>query len=579
MLTDTQVTAIIKKAKLLSEADLTAALKKVSGGKKSLQQYLLEQKLISTTAFTQAAADYFKVPLAEIKGSQIRQDILLIVPEPLATRHQIIAFNKDKDYLYVATTDPADLEALEFIKRHSGQKLKIYLATEDDIKEILKQYHRSLEAELGSLGVTSNEAGAPSDQETQDLHALAKDLPVVRLVDTILEYAIFEEASDIHIEPAEKEVYVRYRIDGMLRDVMTLPKTIQAGLLARLKVLAGLKLDEHRLPQDGRFKITAKDYKVSFRVSVLPIFDGEKIVMRLLNESSKQLTLEQLGFQPKDLEKIKAAIAKPHGMILITGPTGSGKTTTLYTMMGILNQPDVNISTVEDPIEYRMPRINQSQVQPKIGFTFASGLRALLRQDPDIIMVGEIRDNETVQIAINAAMTGHLVLSTLHTNDAATAIPRLLDMDVPAFLISSTVNVVIAQRLVRKLCQSCLTSYNLDNAALKELGKGLNLDELHTNLQKSGIISERYKTLKDVTFYRGKGCNQCGNEGYKGRIGIYEVLEITPAIQDLIMKHATADQILNAARNASMTLMLEDGFLKAQTGITSLEEILRVTTE
>lgn len=579
MLTDTQVTAIIKKAKLLSEADLAAILKKIGSGKKSLQQYLLEQKLIVTTAFTQATADYFKVPLAEIKGAQVRQDILLIVPEPLATRHQIVAFNKNKDYLYVATTDPTDLEALEFIKRRSGQKLKIYLATEDDIKEIIKQYHRSLEAELGSLGVSSGETGGTTDQEGQNLHALAKDLPVVRLVDTILEYAIFEEASDIHVEPAEKEVYIRYRIDGMLRDVMTLPKTVQAGLLARIKVLAGLKLDEHRLPQDGRFKIATRDYKVSFRVSVLPIFDGEKIVMRLLNESSKQLTLEQLGFQPKDLERVKTAIGKPHGMVLITGPTGSGKTTTLYTMMGILNQPDVNISTVEDPIEYRMPRINQSQVQPKIGFTFASGLRALLRQDPNIIMVGEIRDNETVQIAINAAMTGHLVLSTLHTNDAATAIPRLLDMEVPAFLISSTVNVIIAQRLVRKLCQSCLTSYNLDNAAIKELGKGLNLDELHMNLKKSGILSEGYKTLKDVTFYRGKGCNQCGNEGYKGRIGIYEVMGISPAIQDLIMKRATADQIVTAARSEGMTLMLEDGFIKAQTGITSLEEVLRVTTE
>jgi type IV pilus assembly protein PilB len=500
-----------------------------------------------------------------------------MVPEPLAARHQVITFAKDATTLSVATVDPSDLEALEFIKRRSGLKLKVYLATDDGIREVLKQYHRSLEAELGTMGVaTAPETGG---EPNADLQKLAKDLPVVRLVDTILEYAIFEEASDIHIEPAEKELIVRYRIDGLLRDAMTLPKTIQAGLTARLKVLAGLKLDEHRLPQDGRFKLTSKDYKVSFRVSVLPVFDGEKVVMRLLNEGGKQLTLEQLGFQPTVLAKLKSAMAKPHGMILITGPTGSGKTTTLYTMMGVLNQPDVNISTVEDPIEYRMPRINQSQVQPKIGFSFANGLRSLLRQDPDIIMVGEIRDNETVQIAINASMTGHLVLSTLHTNDAATAIPRLLDMEVPAFLIASTVTVIIAQRLVRKLCPNCITSFNLNAAELKELTGSMNLEQFEQDLKKAGLLSDRYKGLQDVTFYRGKGCNQCGNEGYRGRLGIYEALEMTPAIQDLVMKHATSNEIIKTARAEGMLMMIEDGFLKAQTGVTSLEEVLRVTTE
>jgi len=576
MLTDAQVAAIATAGKLLSAADLATAQKKVAGGKRTLQQQLLEQKLISGQAFTDAAAAYFKVPSVDLKGIQVRQDVLLLVPEPLATRHQVVAFGKDASVLDVATVDPADLEALEFIRRRTGLKLKVHLATEDGIREILKQYHRSLEAELGTLGVPTEAGGADAGA---DLQKLAKDLPVVRLVDTILEYAIFEEASDIHIEPAEKELFVRYRIDGMLRDAMTLPKSVQAGLTARLKVLAGLKLDEHRLPQDGRFKLTSKEYKVSFRVSVLPVFDGEKVVLRLLNEGGKQLTLEQLGFQPNVLQKLKDAMAKPHGMVLITGPTGSGKTTTLYTMMGVLNQPDVNISTVEDPIEYRMPRVNQSQVQPKIGFTFASGLRSLLRQDPNIIMVGEIRDNETVQIAVNAAMTGHLVLSTLHTNDAATAIPRLLDMEVPAFLIASTISVIIAQRLVRKLCPNCLTSFNLTPAELKDLAGGLDLVKLEEGLKAHGLLSSQYKGLHNVTFYRGKGCNQCGNEGYRGRMGIYEALEMTPTIQQLVMKRATANEIVTAARAEGMTMMLEDGFLKAQTGVTSLEEVLRVTTE
>ncbi len=576
MLTDAQVAAIATAGKLLNAADLAAAQKKVAGGKRTLQQYLSDQKLVGGQAFTDAAAAYFKVPAVDLKGVQVRQDVLLLVPEPLAARHQVVAFAKDASTLSVATVDPADLEALEFIRRRTGLKLKVHLATEDGIREILKQYHRSLEAELGTLGVPTEASGA---EPGADLQQLAKDLPVVRLVDTILEYAIFEEASDIHIEPADKELFVRYRIDGLLRDAMTLPKSVQAGLIARLKVLAGLKLDEHRLPQDGRFKLSSKEYKVSFRVSVLPVFDGEKVVLRLLNEGGKQLTMEQLGFQPNVLQQLKDAMAKPHGMVLITGPTGSGKTTTLYTMMGVLNQPDVNISTVEDPIEYRMPRINQSQVQPKIGFTFASGLRSLLRQDPDIIMVGEIRDNETVQIAINAAMTGHLVLSTLHTNDAATAIPRLLDMEVPAFLIASTVTIIIAQRLVRKLCPNCLTSFNLTPEELKGLAGGIDLAKLEEGLKTRGLLSSRYRGLHDVTFYRGKGCNQCGNEGYRGRLGIYEALQMTPTIQQLVMKRATAEEIINAAKGEGMTMMIEDGFLKAQTGITSLEEVLRVTTE
>jgi type IV pilus assembly protein PilB len=413
----------------------------------------------------------------------------------------------------------------------------------------------------------------------EDLKKLAADLPVVRIVDTLLEYAVFEDASDIHIEPEEKEINVRYRVDGILRHVMTLPKNVQQGISARIKILANLKVDEHRLPQDGRFKINNKEYKVSFRVSIIPTFDGEKIVMRLLKEKAQILSLEQLGFQQSSLEMIKRNIEKPHGMILVTGPTGSGKTTTLYTVLNILNTPEVNICTVEDPIEYRMAHVNQSQVNAKIGFTFASGLRSLLRQDPDIIMVGEIRDQETAEIAIHAAMTGHLVLSTLHTNDAVTTLPRMADMGVASFLIASTTNLIIAQRLVRKICPNCIQSYNLDKPAVDELGKILNVDEIIIALKKVKVIANNQDKFESLLFYRGKGCKQCNGTGYKGRLGIYETLEITPDIAELIMKKATEKEIKDAALKQDMITMIEDGFIKAKNGITTIEEIMRVTKE
>jgi type IV pilus assembly protein PilB len=395
----------------------------------------------------------------------------------------------------------------------------------------------------------------------------------------MLEYAIFENASDIHIEPQENDLIVRYRIDGRLKQVMTLPKNTQSGIIARIKILSNLKIDEHRLPQDGRFTITSKDYKVAFRVSILPVYDGEKAVLRLLNESAQVLTLEQLGLQPRPLEILKRNIKKPHGIILVTGPTGSGKTTTLYTVLNILNKPEVNISTVEDPIEYRMPKINQSQVSPKIGFTFANGLRSLLRQDPNIIMVGEIRDNETAEIAANAAMTGHLVLSTLHTNDAVTALPRLGEMGVPSFLIASTTNILMAQRLVRKICLHCIQSYTLSKAAVEDLNKQFNVEYILKTLEREGAIMSAATPIESLLFYRGKGCKQCNHEGYKGRIGIYEILEVTHEVADLILNKGTTEDLRRAAQKQGMLTMAEDGFIKAKYGITTIEEVLRVTKE
>jgi type IV pilus assembly protein PilB len=402
-------------------------------------------------------------------------------------------------------------------------------------------------------------------------------------VDTLLEHAILQSASDIHIEPDEKEVRARYRIDGVLHDAMTLPKQVMFGIVARIKVLANLKLDEHRVPQDGRFKIIIDDKKISFRVSILPVFAGEKIVMRVLDDSAKGLNLESLGLANEAKDRVQRAISQPNGIFLVTGPTGSGKTTTLYTILGILNTPEVNISTIEDPIEYQISRINQTQVQSKIGMTFAIGLRALLRQDPDIIMVGEIRDKETMQISLNAAMTGHLVLSTLHTNSAAAAIPRMSDMDAESFLIASTVNTVVAQRLVRKICPECQEEYQLSKKEVEELNKRVDFDLILKSLQKNkkdlGDKIEKIKTAEDIKFFRGKGCKSCNNEGYKGRLGIYEVLEISEEIKKMISQNAIASEIEKKAIEEGMNTMIVDGFIKAINGETSLEEVLRVTKE
>ena len=399
---------------------------------------------------------------------------------------------------------------------------------------------------------------------------------MVRVVNALLKHAILQNASDIHIEPMENEVLVRYRIDGILHDAMTLPKNASASITARIKVLSGLKLDEKRLPQDGRFKMAVDNEKVSFRVSLIPTYYGEKTVMRLLREGGGGFTLESLGFHGEGLERIHKAMKQTTGMILTTGPTGSGKTTSLYTILDILNTPDVNISTVEDPIEYQMPRINQTQVRPDIGFTFSQGLRSLVRQDPDIIMVGEIRDGETASLAVNASLTGHLVLSTLHTNSAAGAVPRLMDMGVEPFLLSSTMRVVIAQRLVRRLYGQ-KEAYKLARGDLASLEKLINIKKVMNELAEEGIIKKGTK-IEDLTFYKPVPTSE-SQDGYKGRLVINEVLNVSPAINELILKQSSSDKIEEQARSEGMLTIAEDGFFKAVQGSTTIEEVLRVTNE
>lgn len=584
-----QLKSFLLDSQLLDSKEIEDAFNLAEKEKRLMGDLLLENKLISKEELSKLYAYILGNPFVDISKETIDPEILKIIPEPIAKKYKIIAFDKSDSNLKVAMLNPDDLQTIEFIKKKTGLSITPCLTTEEGISNVLKQYEKSLKAEFGDMigdggdditkGAIVQKVDKSSDKK---LSKEAEDLPVIKVVDTLIKHAILESASDIHIEPDEKEVRVRYRIDGILHDAMTLPKKIMSGIIARIKVLANLKLDEHRLPQDGRFKIVNDEYKISFRVNILPIFDGEKVVMRLLDEAAKGLTLEKMGLQGEALEIVHREVTKPNGMILVTGPTGSGKTTTLYTIMDILNTPIVNISTVEDPVEYRMPRVNQTQINSKIGLTFAASLRALLRQDPDIIMVGEIRDEETMEIAMHAAMTGHLVLSTLHTNSAAGTLPRLLDMGAEPFLVASTTNVVIAQRLVRKLCGDCKEEYVLEKKEIEVLTKnfdGEKMLEILRNAPQTKELVDAKKGWDSIKFYKPKGCKRCGDEGYKGRLGIYEVLENGEEIEKLITQASSAETIEKKATELGMLTMIEDGFIKAAQGITSIEEILRVTKE
>ena len=576
-----QLRAFLLDAGLIKESELDECIKKAEKTNQKVDDVLVSEGLIQKEELIKLEAYILGIPFVNLEKEKVDVGVLKMIPEPIARSHNIVAFRKKGDALEVAMLDPEDLRTIEFIKKTANLRILPRLTTPESIKNVLLQYQKSLEVEFGEI--IKKEAGgikAIKDEtevkEGEDLKKIAEELPVIKIVDTLLKHAILQRTSDIHIEPTEKEVLVRYRIDGILRDAMTLPILAAECIVARIKVLANLKLDEHRLPQDGRFKIETEDYKYSVRVSILPVFTGEKIVMRLLSETAQAFTLEQLGFRGNALEDVQHNLRKPVGMILLTGPTGSGKTTTLYSMMEILNNPGINISTVEDPIEYRMPRINQTQVNPKIGLTFASGLRSLVRQDPDIIMVGEIRDVETVSLAINAALTGHLVLSTLHTNSASGAIPRLIDMKAEPFLISSTLNIIVAQRLVRKLCDE-KEKYFLSDPEIKNLEKYCDLAKILRILTEEKLAKPR-ANLKQIPFFRPKPTKECP-EGYKGRIGIYEVLPVTETIKELIIKLATSDQIQSQAQKEGMVTMIEDGFIKVAQGITSIEEVLRVIVE
>ncbi len=566
---------------LVAKKDVDAAAAEAKQREQSLGDLLVSQGALTEDALRRIQAYVLGIPFVNLKEHHIPVDVLMLIPEPIARTHNIIAFKKTDNDLEVAMLDVEDLASIDSVRKKTSLKILPRLTDTEGIKHALLQYQKSLKDEFGDI--ISTEAGkirivtdGDKDLSGDDLKKMAEDLPIVRIVDTLLRHAIVQGSSDIHIEPMEDEVLVRYRIDGILHDAMTLPRVAAAGIVARIKVLSNLKLDEKRLPQDGRFKMETEAERVSFRVSILPTFFGEKIVMRLLRETGEGFTLDALGLHGENLERIHHALKQTTGIILISGPTGSGKTTTLYTMLDILNRPDVNISTIEDPIEYQMKRINQTQVNPQIGLTFANGLRALVRQDPNIIMIGEIRDGETASLAINAALTGHLVLSTIHTNSAAGAIPRLIDMGVEPFLLVSTIRVIIGQRLVRKLCENKET-YAVDKSMRAKIASEAEFETALKTLREEKLVKDGVG-LDELPFCRPVPSAEC-EDGYKSRIGIHEVLTVSSAIREVILRSSTSDAIETQAKKEGMLTMLEDGLYKAARGVTSLEEVLRAVTE
>ncbi len=578
---DAQLKRFIVDSGLVTQKDLDAAIEKAKKDETSLSTALVNQGSISEDDLRRVESYVLGIPFIALQDRKIDFEVLSLIPEPVARNHNIVAYHKTDAALEVAMLDTADLPAIDFIKKSVGLKILPRLTDTESMKSALRQYQKTLKDEFGDIIMKETaalkviqEAGEEASEE--DLKKMAEDLPVVRIVDTLLRHAIIQNASDIHIEPMEEEVLVRYRIDGILRDAMTLPKRAAPTIVARIKVLSSLKLDEKRVPQDGRFKMEMEGQKVSFRVSVLPVYFGEKIVMRLLREGRSGYTLEGLGFHGETLERIHRATKQTTGMILVTGPTGSGKTTTLYTALDILNTPEVNISTIEDPIEYQMARVNQTQVKPQVGYTFANGLRALMRQDPDVIMVGEIRDSETVSLAINAALTGHLVLATVHTNSAAATVARMVDMGAEPFLLVSTIRVAIGQRLVRKLCPDS-EKYFLSAEEKTELERHVDFERVIHTLKEEKVVEGNAK-WNTIPFYRPKQSSEC-EDGYKGRVGIHEVFVMSPTIKDMVMKNATADELEAQAKQEGMLTMIEDGIFKAAQKLTSIEEVLRVISE
>ena len=580
-ISDTHLKSFLADAGLVSQKDFDSAENEAKKEGKGVGDILTAHNLIGEDELRRTYAYILGIPFVSLAGTKISYETLSLIPEPIARRNNIIAYAQKGEELEVAMLDTDDLAAIDFIKKKTQHKILPRLTDVASIKSALKQCQQGLKDNLGDViareTAALEKAGtAPAGEEKEaDLKQMAEGVPAVRIIDTLIRHANAQNASDIHIEPLEDSLLIRYRIDGLLHDAMTLPKHAAAAITARIKVLANMRPDEHRLPQDGRFGAESGGEKISFRVSVLPTYYGEKIVMRLLRDSISGFTLESIGFHGAALERMHEAVRKTTGMILACGPTGAGKSTTLYTLLDIVNTPDVNISTIEDPIEYQMNRINQTQVRPDIGFTFANGLRSLVRQDPDIIMVGEIRDKETASLAINASLTGHLVLSTLHTNSAAGAIPRLLDMGVEPFLLVSTLRVIIGQRLVRRLTAD-KEKHELTRDEQSQLEHVVDPGIILRALKEEKAVSKD-ATWKNVPFYRPKDGEH--GTGYAGRIGIHEVLPVTSTIKELMMKNATSDDIEKRAHEEGMLTMSEDGVFKAAQGITTIEEVLRVVTE
>jgi len=590
---DALVLDLLRTDKKLTPEQIENLLSAQLSEKKSLQDLALSSNLISEKELTQGYAARTEVPFVEIVPKNLRKDVLKLIPEHIARQYNVVLFDVREDgSKLLAMEDPDDVQALNFLQKQLGANIRVYVATRSNILAALDQYRGNISSELTEVIATDSSGSDAQAVEEIKAEDLAEDSPIAQTVNLIIQDAVKQGASDIHIEPREDHVSIRYRVDGQLRETNKLPKKLVLSLVSRIKILSNLKIDERRAPQDGRFKINIGSGQYALRVSTLPISEGEKVVMRILDESSKASTLEELGFWGISLERLQQALTRPHGMILFTGPTGSGKSTSLFSILSRLNQPTVNISTVEDPIEYKIPGVNQVQVNPLAGMTFANGLRALLRQDPNIIMVGEIRDSETANLAVQAALTGHLVFSTLHTNNAATCLPRMLDMGIEPFLIASTVRAVVAQRLVRKVVPDGVESYKPDEATLKRIQTAfgipdaaamMHIHELETQAIKGGVgtaaASDPSTTEQSIERLWRMKSSSSADSSFHGRLGIYEVLDISPEIQKMIISGSTSELLQNQAVIEGMVTMQTDGLIKSLRGQTTIEEVMRVTSE
>ncbi len=588
---DVTVEQLLTQGGKTSPEQLTSLKEEAARLKRPLQEVVLQKSLLTEADLTKAFASYSGIPFVEINPDDIPKETLSKIPERIARQYNAVLFKIDENGTHhLAMDDPDDVQAVNFIEKEIGDNTKLYIATHENILACLENYAGDVGEKLEDVIDIQREEDAAAQQVTDS--DIAEDSPIAQTINLLLEYAIRSSASDIHIEPREDFVQVRYRIDGVLHEVNRLPKNVLGALISRIKILSNLKIDERRVPQDGRFKIKVAGRQYALRVSTLPIADGEKIVMRILSESNQAVTLQDLGYWGKSLATLTDALSESNGMVLVTGPTGSGKSTSLFSILTMLNTPDVNISTIEDPVEYKVPGVNQTQTNPKAGMTFASGLRALLRQDPNIIMVGEIRDGETADLGVQAALTGHLVFSTLHTNNAATCLPRLLDMGIEPFLIASTVRAVVGQRLVRRLCTTCRQSYTPDETEIKAFREAFHADDavmkylhqLDEQAKADGVGPEVELGSNDTTIMKlwkqnPDGCEDCHNSGFRGRIGIYEVLGNSIPVQKLIMANGTSNDIQDEAIKEGMVTMQVDGIIKSFRGITTVEEVLRATKE
>jgi len=578
------VEGLLLKTGKVDETKLAALKEQAKSDNTSLQELALSSNVIGEVELTKLFAEEIGVPFVEMNVKQLDREVLHQIPEHIAKLYGMVIFEggADTSDKSVAMEDPDDLQAIDVLHKLFGNSIKIHIAPHLNILAAIDQYRGNLSGEI-TKAITQDESVDEDNEEVQ-AEDIAEDSPVAQTVNLVIEYAIKSGASDIHIEPREKNVQIRYRVDGVLKEANKLPKRTMSAMVSRIKILANLKIDERRAPQDGRFKISLNGRIFAFRVSTLPIADGEKVVMRILDESSEPLSLVQLGFWGLALDRINEAAIQPHGMILVTGPTGSGKSTTLHSVLHVLNRPEVNISTIEDPVEYKLEGVNQTQVNPVAGMTFAAGLRALLRQDPNVIMVGEIRDGETAGLGVQAALTGHLVFSTLHTNNAATCLPRLLDMGIEPFLIASVIRAVIGQRLVRRLVPEECEPYSPNADELKEIERVFEIktaadwQRIMKLVNEAQVAFDKPVTNK-LTLYRPKKELPLNSTGYKGRMGVYEVLYNTTDIQKLIVANGTSEEIQDLATKEGMITMQLDGLIKAALGMTTIEEILRVTRE